>query len=168
MYRSNDQINVAGIMRQMPSAMAFIEGSPSYPDIRGTAKFYQLPMGVLVAVEVYGLPASATPCQSPVLALHVHEGATCSGNATDYFANARTHYNPYACLHPYHAGDMPPLFSAGGMAFSAFLTDRFTVDEIIGKTLIIHDRPDDFVTQPSGNAGQKIACGEITQTRRHR
>ena len=41
------------------------------------------------------------------------------------------------------------------------MTDRFFVDEIIGKTIIIHAHLDDFTTQPSGNSGEKIACGEI-------
>ena len=48
----------------------------------------------------------------------------------------------------------------------AFLTNRLTVNELIGKTVIIHDRPDDFTTQPSGNAGNKIACGVISKVRR--
>lgn len=42
-----------------------------------------------------------------------------------------------------------------------FMTDRFTVNEVIGKTVIIHLHPDDFATQPSGNSGEKIACGVI-------
>ena len=42
-----------------------------------------------------------------------------------------------------------------------FLTDRFTIDEIINRTIVIHDMPDDFITQPSGNSGNKIACGII-------
>jgi len=41
------------------------------------------------------------------------------------------------------------------------LSDRFCVKEIIGRTVIIHSSPDDFYTQPSGNAGTKIACGVI-------
>ena len=72
-----------------------------------------------------------------------------------------THYNPKDCPHPYHAGDMPPLFGNNGEAFMAFMTDRFTVEEIIGKTVIIHSNPDDFTTQPGGNSGEKIACGKI-------
>ena len=56
---------------------------------------------------------------------------------------------------------MPPLFWNNGYAFQMFLTDRFTVKEIIGKTVIIHDNADDFTTQPSGNSGEKIACGVI-------
>ncbi|MGN1123171.1 MAG: superoxide dismutase family protein, partial [Eubacterium sp.] len=81
----------------------------------------------------------------------------------DPFADASTHSNSDNCPHPYYKGDMPPLFSAGGRAFSAFLSDRFTIDEIIGKAVIIHSSPDDFTTQPSGNAGEKIACGIIKE-----
>ena len=41
------------------------------------------------------------------------------------------------------------------------LTNRFTVDEIINKVIIIHENKDDFTTQPSGGAGTKIDCGKI-------
>lgn len=41
------------------------------------------------------------------------------------------------------------------------LSNRFSIEEIIGRTVIIHDAPDDFRTQPSGNAGMKIAYGVI-------
>ena len=82
----------------------------------------------------------------------------------DPFAGAMSHYNPKGCEHPYHAGDLPPLFGNGGSALSLFLTNRFSVREITGKTVIIHDRPDDFTTQPSGNSGTKIACGVIERT----
>ena len=93
--------------------------------------------------------------------MHIHEGAECYGNNHDPFADAGMHYNPYDCAHPYHAGDLPPLFSAHGIAWEAVLTDRFTVEEIIDRTVIIHAMPDDFKSQPSGNSGEKIACGVI-------
>ncbi len=48
-----------------------------------------------------------------------------------------------------------------GYAFSAFLTDCFSLSEVMGKTVIIHGNPDDFTTQPSGNSGEKLACGVI-------
>lgn len=76
------------------------------------------------------------------------------------------HYNPDNCQHLYHAGDMPPLFGVDGSAVLLFLTNRFSVEEIIGRTVIIHARPDDFMTQPSGNSGEKIACGVIRMTAR--
>ncbi len=166
MYRRNNQLNFVGIMRRMPNAVAVIKGSEIYPDIDGLAKFYQTSMGVLTVTEIYGLPTRQGFCERPIFAMHVHEGSSCSGDSADYFRNVRMHYDPYNCQHPYHAGDMPPLFSAGGMAFSAFLSNSFTVDEIVGKTVVIHDGFDDFTTQPAGNSGNKIACGEIRPTRR--
>ena len=144
-----------------PTAFAKIKGSDAYPEIIGTARFYSLREGVLVSVMIRGLPQNANACQSPIYAVHIHSGNSCSGNQTDPFANALTHYNPKNCAHPYHAGDMPPIFDAGGVGFSEFLTNRFTLDEIIGKTIVIHSSPDDFTTQPSGNSGTKIACGVI-------
>ncbi len=166
MYRNTSAINIAAFLRRPPSAFANIKGNATYPKIIGTVKFYQLPSGVLVIAEVDGLPTSAGYCQMPIFALHIHEGTSCTGDAIDPFRNVGTHYNPYDCPHPYHAGDMPPLFGANSKAFLAFLTTRFTVDEIIGKTVIIHDSPDDFMSQPAGNAGNKIACGSIQVSRR--
>ena len=41
------------------------------------------------------------------------------------------------------------------------LVNKFKIKDIIGKVVIIHDSPDDFTTNPSGNSGKKIACGKI-------
>ena len=41
------------------------------------------------------------------------------------------------------------------------LIDKFKIKDILGKTIIIHDKPDDFTSQPSGNSGTKMACGVI-------
>ena len=83
------------------------------------------------------------------------------GTPVDPFSDALTHYNPDTCAHPQHAGDLPPLFGNNGYAFSMFLTNRFSVSEIIGRTVILHSAPDDFTSQPAGNSGVKIACGVI-------
>lgn len=159
---NNSQFNnFVSVLRQIPYAIAVIQGSSEYPEIRGRVWFYQTMYGVLVASEIFGLPTSEDECKSPVFAFHIHTGSTCSGNDEDSFADVGVHYNPQDCSHPYHAGDMPPLFGNNGYAFEVFLTDRFSAKEIVGKTIIIHSNPDDFTTQPSGNAGAKIACGEI-------
>ncbi len=144
-----------------PDAKALIRGSGEHPDIVGTASFYQTKDGVLLSVEIVGLPHGEAPCEAGVFGFHIHEGTSCSGNASDPFSDTKGHYNPNDCSHPYHAGDLPPLFESNGRAFVAVLTDRFKVREVIGNTIIIHARPDDFTTQPSGNAGKKIACGVI-------
>ena len=149
-------------IKKRPYAYAKINGSNQYPSISGIAYFYKVQAGVLISIQVKGLPISDDVCQKPIFAVHIHSGDSCTGNSTDPFADAMTHYNPNNCNHPYHAGDLPPIFGANGLGFSAFLTNRFTAEEIIGKTLIIHSSADDFTTQPSGNSGIKIACGVIS------
>lgn len=151
----------SSVLKKRPAAFARICGSRDYPDIHGIVRFYQTRYGTLVAAEVFGLPKKCGECSSPIFAFHIHEGGECSGSCSDPFAQAEGHYNPENCEHPYHAGDMPPLFGNDGYAFLIFLTERFCVKEIIGHTVIIHSNPDDFMTQPSGNSGTKIACGVI-------
>ena len=153
-------------IKKRPYAFAKINGSNDFPSISGTACFYKVRSGFLVSIQVKGLPESDSICQNPIFAVHIHSGDSCTGNSTDPFADATTHYNPDDCAHTYHAGDFPPLFSANGLGFSAFLTNRFTAEEIIGNTIIIHSDPDEFTTQPSGNSVIKIACGIILSLRR--
>ncbi len=147
-------------LRGQPQAAAGITGGKSCPGIAGAVRFYQTDKGVLVLAEINGLPESEDPCRK-VFGFHIHEGTDCGGNANDPFANTMSHYDPKNRRHPHHAGDLPPLFGNNGMALSLFLTDRFSVDEVIGRTVVIHSGPDDFTTQPSGNSGTKIACGII-------
>lgn len=151
----------SSVLKGWPTSFARICGSREYPEIHGMVRFYRTRYGTLVAAEIFGLPKKCEECKSPVFAFHIHEGEECTGNPSDPFAAAGGHYNPENCLHPYHAGDMPPLLGNDGYAFSVFLTDRFCAKEIIGRTVIIHSNPDDFMTQPSGNSGMKIACGVI-------
>ena len=153
--------NILSVIKQKPQAVARIRGSKDFPDINGTVYFYQRKSGVLVITQIFGLPMAEGECDNPIFAFHIHSGGSCTGNESDCFADSMGHYNPKNCPHPYHKGDMPPLFGCNGYAFSAFFTDRFTVKEIIGRTVIIHSGVDDFTTQPSGNAGVKIACGVI-------
>lgn len=149
------------ILRRIPDARAILTGSPDYPGIHGSVSFYQTIDGVVLVAQINGLPSGSEPCASDVFGFHIHEGNSCTGNREDPFASAGGHYNPHDCPHPAHAGDLPPLFGNHGYAFMAFLTDRFTVKEVVGRTVIIHASPDDFTTQPSGNSGAKIACGRI-------
>lgn len=149
------------VLRRGPDAQADIFGGEANPRLRGTVRFYQTPQGVLVLAEVSGLPDTGERCKDSIFAFHIHSGGACSGSADDPFRDAQGHYHPENCPHPAHAGDMPPLFSNKGYAAQAFLTGRFTVREIIGRTVIIHAGTDDFTSQPAGNAGARIACGVI-------
>ncbi|MBQ7821702.1 MAG: superoxide dismutase family protein [Clostridia bacterium] len=161
MFKDRRTLYLISALKSRPNAVAELFGSREYPEIRGTVRFYQTRFGVIVATEVSGLPSMRMMCSAPVFGFHIHEGDSCTGNADDPFADVLTHYDPHGCPHPYHAGDLAPLFGASGYAMSVFLSDRFAVKEVIGRTVIIHSMPDDFTTQPSGNSGKKIACGVI-------
>ncbi len=154
-------IDLRYILSRAPNAHAKIKGSTEYSNITGSTGFYQTPYGIMVITSVFGLPSSIDACNNNIFAIHIHSGESCTGNSLDPFLNAGVHYNPKGCPHPHHSGDMPPLFSSAGYAFSAYLTNNFTIDEIAGKAVVIHDRADDFTSQPSGNSGAKIACGII-------
>lgn len=149
------------LLNQMPSAYARISGSPNYPNINGLVYLYQLPTGVFLIAQVQSLPDSTNECAPNIYAFHIHSGNSCTGNPEDPFANTDGHFNPGNCPHPAHAGDLPPLFGNHGFALMSVFTDRFSVNDVIGRTFVIHASPDNFTTQPAGNSGAKIACGVI-------
>jgi Cu-Zn family superoxide dismutase len=154
------------LLNRNPDAYAQIFGSPQYPGINGLVYLYQLPTGVYLMAQVQGLPDSDEPCAPNIYAFHIHSGNACTGNQEDPFADTDGHFNPFNCPHPAHAGDLPPLFGNHGFALMSVFTDRFSVDEAAGRTFVVHARPDDFTTQPAGNAGAKIACGRIEKVPR--
>lgn len=142
------------------AASAQIRGAD--PGLTGLVTFRQLGAGMLVTAEVFGLPDGES---GGVYAFHIHDGGACTGTAEDPFADAGNHYNPTGRPHPYHAGDLPPLFGNRGYAYLSVYTNRATVAELIGRVVVIHAGVDDFTSQPAGNAGAKIACGRILAQR---
>ena len=138
-----------------PDAVARIAGGVEAPQLAGCAKFYQENRSVLIVAEIVGLP---TKSGTGFFGFHIHQGRNCSG---DGFTETEGHYNSTLQTHPEHAGDLPPLLLCHGNAYLSFKTDRFSVKDIIGRTVVIHSAPDDFHSQPAGNAGKKIACGVI-------
>lgn len=138
----------------IPRAIAKIWGGSDHPQLRGTVKFFPRYDGLILEAEVFGLPRTLPG----FFGFHIHQGDNCRGAG---FPNTGSHYDPGKNPHPSHAGDLPPLLGNHGMAYMQVFTDRLRVEEIIGRTVIIHSGPDDFSTQPAGNAGEKIACGVI-------
>lgn len=148
------------ILNTAPAARASVKGDAAHRGLHGAVNFYPVAGGTLVAAEMYGLPTKP----SGIHGFHIHAGNACTGDADDPFSNTGGHYNPGDQPHPDHAGDMPPLFSNDGYAFLAFFTDRFSAEEVIGRTVVVHSGRDDFTTQPAGDAGRKIGCGVIRKT----
>ena len=142
------------IPMEQPCAIARIAGGEQAPCLHGTMKLYKTGKSVLAVVNICGLPDSETG----VFGLHIHAGESCQGAD---FGETGAHYDPAGRPHPRHAGDLPPLFSCGGKAFLAVMTDRFCLKDVLGRSVVIHSDPDDFHTQPAGNSGKKIACGRI-------
>ncbi len=148
------------------TAVAYIKGGPLAPNIRGMVRFEKAAGGTNVYVEITGLP-----CYKPAMGnnapigphgFHIHENGTCEvGDPNNPFQAAGGHWNPYDQPHGNHAGDFPVLFSNDGVAIMEFFTDKFTVEDVVGKTIIIHENPDDYRSQPSGDAGKRLACGVI-------
>ena len=144
------------LFRGIPRGYAHINGSEKYPGVKGMVLFYPYEKGTVVVADIGGVPMN-----KGILGFHIHEGFTCTGNETDPFADAGIHYSKESMPHPMHTGDMPVLFMNQGKAWMAFYTDRFKPDDVRGRTVVVHDMPDDFRTDPSGNSGNKIACGVI-------
>jgi len=135
----------------------------------GTAIFTQVGSALRVVLEVHDLPPG-------VKAVHVHEVGRCEGPA---FTSAGGHFNPHgrqhgALNHPRgpHAGDLPNLtVAADGKGRLESTTELMSlglepgsVFDADGSAIIVHAAPDDFRTDPTGNAGARIACGVIERT----
>lgn len=146
------------LQERQPNAYANIIGNAANPLLMGTAYFYSTPFrGLFIEVEVCGMPYENNTSCGQFYGMHIHENGDCSAN----FTKTGNHYNPKNTPHPNHAGDLPPLLGNHGYAYMTFYTCRLQIADIIGRSLIIHSRPDDFTTQPSRNSGDKIACGVI-------
>lgn len=138
-------------------------------DMVGTATLNEQEDGVQFQVKLEGL--------SPGFhAIHVHENAVCE--APD-FESAGNHFNPegveHGLLHPEgsHLGDLPNIEADGSgnveaelMLPKATLTDgKNSLLANEGTTLIVHNGQDDGLSQPGGDSGMRILCGEISHSK---
>ena len=149
------------------TAFANIRGSSFAPNLHGNVFFHSVAGGTEVSAEFWGLPLyqPATNTSQPIgpFGFHIHEYGVCEiTDPNDPFLSAGGHYNPTNQPHGNHAGDFPVVFSNNGYARMNFFTDRFTPADIVGKSVLLHQNPDDFRSQPSGNSGKRMACGVIS------
>ena len=129
----------------------------------GTVDFYQIGDKVRVVANVRGLLPGREH------GFHIHEAGDCSSGDG---MSTKGHFNPLGKPHSHpgtaerHAGDLPALKAdASGQAVLETDLDVITVTagptSIVGRGLIVHADPDDYKTQPTGNAGARIGCAVI-------
>lgn len=160
-----------------PIGKAIFTGWADHTDVR--VRLWTVPPGALTD-EFHGFhihandnPANGEGCQ-----------ADASQPANTWFVSADGHWAAEGQHHPHHLGDMPSLLvNSDGTATARFRTGRFAPGELAGKALILHAGPDNFgniplgdepqqytannpaaveLTQNTGNAGNRIACGLIS------
>lgn len=137
--------------------VANIKGDISSPNLNGIAYFKPFKDGVMVEVEVFNLPGYKSYELFPI---HIHDGENCDLSSLGTFMKVGEHYNPTNANHPYHAGDMPVLFSNSGYAYMKFYTTRFKIYDIEGKLVIIHEA---IENENIKTFGKKIGCGKIVK-----
>ena len=129
----------------------------------GTVTFTQIGDKVRVEASLSGLKPNADH------GFHVHEKGDCSSGDG---MSTGGHFNPLGKPHGHHegmerhAGDLPTLKSdAAGNARLSVIMDVISVSpgqtSVVGRGMIVHRDPDDYKTQPTGNAGPRIACAVI-------
>jgi superoxide dismutase, Cu-Zn family len=154
--------SMQGMLGGGPKATASLQPTKG-STVRGTVNFEQRGDKVRVAANVSGLRPNGE------FGFHVHELGDCSSGDG---MSTKGHFNPFGKPHGQHGsaerhgGDLPSLKSdANGDASLTADVDIITVGSgaanIVGRGLIVHAQPDDFKTQPTGNAGARIACGVI-------
>jgi len=160
-YAAGDKAGTPG-KEQDKKAVAVIQ-SKSDSHVTGEATFRE--EGGKVNLEVMIVGAEPGPH-----AVHLHEKGDCT--APDG-ASAGGHWNPTHENHgkwgtaPFHRGDIGVIeVGADGKGTLTLTTDLWTIGgapetDVVGKAVIVHAKADDFTTQPTGNAGGRIACGVV-------
>lgn len=145
-----------------PMAMASINPSEGNA-AKGMVHFQEQGDG---SVEVV---ADLTNVPPGVHGFHIHENGDCGNNGQA----AGGHFNPMAHPHgapdaqSHHAGDFGNVTAdEKGEVHTRFMTHSITVKDgansVVRRAVVLHANPDDLVTQPTGNAGGRIACGVVT------
>jgi len=148
------------------TATATLQGAPTDTDFKGTITFTPEGNGVRVAAHVEGVDTDGAH------GFHVHETGDCThGEGDKHFTTAGGHFNPagveHACppAEPRHAGDLGNIEVTGGSGHIEATTTLLSLsgpNSVVGKAIILHAKADDCKTQPTGDAGDRLACGVVT------
>lgn len=165
------------LVRVVPLSLAFLAGcvpmaAPDVPvttsnlisssgAVIGTVRVFSEPTGVMLRISAAGVPAGQH-------GVHLHSVGKCEGPK---FTSAGSHWNPTDKKHGhrnpagYHMGDLGNVgVGADGKLIVALLVPEATIDglrDADGAALVLHASADDEVTDPSGNSGDRIACGVL-------
>jgi Cu-Zn family superoxide dismutase len=149
---------------EVSPAQATLAGA-SGSKVTGTLTLMSMTDGVSIGGQISGLAPDS------VHGFHVHETGDCSAPDAK---SAGEHLNPANAMHggpsttARHLGDLPNVQSdASGKATISTIIAGATLhdggaNDLVGKALIVHAKPDDYATQPSGDSGDRIACGVIS------
>jgi superoxide dismutase, Cu-Zn family len=157
-------LSACATMSPGPTATAQLQATKGNATT-GTVTFTQMGSKVLVKGEIKGLKANSEH------GFHVHEKGDCSSGDG---MSTGGHFNPNGKPHgqhaanEHHAGDLPSLKAdaAGNVSFSfesSTISVGSGVTDVVGRGLIVHRDADDYKTQPTGNAGPRIACAVISR-----
>jgi Cu-Zn family superoxide dismutase len=148
------------------SATATLQGAPEDTDFKGTITLTPEGEGVRVVAHLEGVDLNGQH------GFHVHETGDCShGEGDKHFTSAGGHFNPtnteHACppTEPRHAGDLGNIEVTNGTGHLETTTNLLSLsgpNSAVGKAIILHAKADDCKTQPTGDAGDRLACGVVT------
>lgn len=134
----------------------------------GTVTVRSAPNGVVIVAALTGIPAGT-------YAFHVHETGACDAPT---FETAGGHFNPTGAEHGFdneagpHAGDLPNIHvpENGELTVEIFSTMLWLADgeegnllDPDGAAIVIHAMHDDHMTDPTGNAGDRMICGVLAE-----
>jgi Cu-Zn family superoxide dismutase len=141
------------------------DGSPA-----GTINFAATSHGVLIEYDLKGLSPG-------VHAIHIHTSGNCDTKVA--FTSAGPHFSPdptkmhgFFAKHSPHAGDLPNEYAAAdGTLHASVISNAFALGngkkslfDRDGASIIVKAKGDDYISQPAGNSGDRIACGVIMRT----
>lgn len=156
---------LGGAAHSQDAATGYADFTDAKGEANGKAELTGMSAGgVLIKQEVTGLPANEW------VAFHVHEAGSCD-HATKH-GSAGGHFNPSDKEHGFnapngpHAGDMPNQYvSSDGVLRAEIANPTVSLGDgktgIKGRALVVHARGDDYASQPSGDAGDRLACAVI-------